>query len=117
MYYSYFKPHLVILLLSRYYNRFNLFENIKGIEEYSKYKENNSLEVKTENIRLHLIDSLSDLINDFNNKDGVEYDNIFFDKEKKTEHKTALIGFLREIKEGYSKEEMTLTINFLFWVN
>jgi hypothetical protein len=110
MYYSYFKPHLVILLLSRYYNRFNLFENIKGIEEYSKYKENNSLEVKTENIRLHLIDSLSDLINDFNNKDGVEYDNIFFDKEKKIEHKTALIGFLREIKEGYSKEEMTLTI-------
>ena len=110
MYYSYFKPHLVILLLSRYYNKFNLFENIKGIEEYSKYKENNSLEVKTENIRLHLIDSLSDLINDFNNKDGVEYDNIFFDKEKKTEHKTALIGFLREIKEGYSKEEMTLTI-------
>ena len=31
-------------------------------------------------------------------------------KEKKKENKTALIGFLREIKEGYNKNEMTLII-------
>ena len=110
MYYSYFKPHLVILLLSRYYNRFNLFEKISEIEEYLKYKENNSLEANTENIRQNLIDTLNNLINDFNDKNGVEYNNIFYDNEKKIENKTALIGFLREIKEGYSKEEMTLTI-------
>ena len=110
MYYSYFKPHLVILLLSRYINRFSLFENIPDLENYTKYDENNTLEAKVQNIKLNLIDSLSDLINDFSSEKGVEYDKIFDEKEKKTEHKTALIGFLREIKEGYNKKEMTLII-------
>ena len=106
MYYSYFKPHLVILLLSRYINRFSLFENIPEIENYTKYDENNTIEAKTENIRLNLIDSLTSLITDFSSENGVEYDKIFYEKEKKAEHKTALIGFLREIKEGYNKPEM-----------
>ena len=110
MYYSYFKPHLVILLLSRYINRFSLFENITDIENYTKYDENNTLEAKIENIRLNLIDSLTSLINDFNSEKGVEYDKIFYEKEKKAEHKKALVGFLREIKEGYNKQEMTLII-------
>ena len=110
MYYSYFKPHLVILLLSRYINRFNLFENIPNLEQFQKYDEANTIEAKTENIRLNLIDSLSALINDFSDEKGVEYDKIFYDVEKKKEHKTALIGFLREIKEGYNKKEMTLII-------
>ena len=110
MYYSYFKPHLVILLLSRYINRFNLFENIPNLEQFAKYDESNTVEAKTENIRLNLIDSLSALINDFSDENGVEYDKIFYDVEKKKEHKTALIGFLREIKEGYNKNEMTLII-------
>ena len=110
MYYSYFKPHLVILLLSRYINRFNLFENIPNLEQFQKYDEANTLEAKTENIRLNLIDSLSALINDFSDEKGVEYDKIFYDVEKKKEHKTALIGFLREIKEGYNKNDMTLII-------
>ena len=110
MYYSYFKPHLVILLLSKYINRFSLFENIPDLENYTKYNENNTLEAKIENIRLNLIDSLSSLINDFSSEKGVEYDKIFDEKEKKAEHKTALIGFLREIKEGYNKQDMTLII-------
>ena len=110
MYYSYFKPHLVILLLSRYINRFNLFETIPNLEQFQKYDEANTIEAKTENIRLNLIDSLSALINDFSDEKGVEYDKIFYDVEKKKEHKTALIGFLREIKEGYNKKEMTLII-------
>ena len=110
MYYSYFKPHLVILLLSRYINRFNLFENIPNLEQFQKYNEANTLEAKTENIRLNLIDSLSALINDFSDEKGVEYDKIFYDVEKKKENKTALIGFLREIKEGYNKNDMTLII-------
>jgi hypothetical protein len=110
MYYSYFKPHLVILLLSRYINRFNLFENIPNLEQFSKYDESNTIEAKTENIRLNLIDSLSALISDFSDEKGVEYDKIFYEVEKKKEHKTALIGFLREIKEGYNKKEMTLII-------
>ena len=110
MYYSYFKPHLVILLLSRYINRFYLFENIPNLENYTKYDENNTLEAKIENIRLNLIDSLSSLINDFNSENGVEYDKIFYEKEKKAEHKKALEGFLREIKEGYNKKDMTLII-------
>ena len=42
MYYSYFKPHLVILLLSRYINRFSLFENIPDLENYTKYDEKNT---------------------------------------------------------------------------
>lgn len=108
MYYSYFKPHLVIILLSRYINRFNLFENLPNMESYIKFDENNTLEAKTENIRLYLIDSLTALINDFGNEKGVEYDKIFYEKEKK--NKTALIGFLREIKEGYNKPEMTSII-------
>lgn len=108
MYYSYFKPHLVIILLSRYINRFNLFENLPNMESYTKFDENNTLEAKTENIRLYLIDSLTALINDFGNEKGVEYDKIFYEKEKK--NKTALIGFLREIKEGYNKPEMTSII-------
>ena len=110
MYYSYFKPHLVILLLCRYINRFNLFENIPNLEQFQKYNEANTLEAKTENIRLNLIDSLSALINDFSDEKGVEYDKIFYDVEKKKENKTALIGFLREIKEGYNKNDMTLII-------
>ena len=110
MYYSYFKPHLVILLLSRYINRFNLFENIPNLEQFAKYDESNTIEAKTENIRLNLIDSLSALISDFSDEKGVEYDKIFYEVEKKKEHKTALIGFLREIKEGYNKKEMTLII-------
>jgi len=110
MYYSYFKPHLVILLLSRYINRFNLFENIPNLEQFAKYDESNTIEAKTENIRLNLIDSLSALISDFSDENGVEYDKIFYEVEKKKEHKTALIGFLREIKEGYNKKEMTLII-------
>ena len=110
MYYSYFKPHLVILLLSRYINRFSLFENIPNLENYTKYNEANTLEAKIENIRMNLIDSLSALINDFNSENGVEYDKIFYEKEKKAEHKKALVGFLREIKEGYNKQDMTLII-------
>lgn len=110
MYYSYFKPHLVILLLSKYINRFSLFENIPNLENYTKYDDNNTLEAKIENIRLNLIDSLSSLINDFNSENGFEYDKIFYEKEKKAEHKKALVGFLREIKEGYNKEDMTLII-------
>ena len=110
MYYSYFKPHLVILLLSRYINRFNLFENIPNLDQFEKYQDSNTIEAKTENIRLNLIESLSTLINDFSDEKGVEYDKIFYDVEKKKEHKTALIGFLREIKEGYNKNEMTLII-------
>jgi hypothetical protein len=89
MYYSYFKPHLVIILLSRYINRFNLFENIPNMESYTKFDENNTLEAKTENIRLYLIDSLTALIKDFGEEKGVEYDKIFYEKEKK--NKTALI--------------------------
>ena len=108
MYYSYFKPHLVIILLSRYINRFNLFENIPAFESFTKFDENNTLEAKTENIRLYLIDSLAALIKDFGDEKGVEYDKIFYEKEKK--NKTALIGFLREIKEGYNKPEMTSII-------
>ena len=110
MYYSYFKPHLVILLLSRYINRFNLFENIPNLEQFQKYDDTNTIKAKTENIRLNLIDSLSELITDFSDGKGVEYDKIFYEEEKKKENKTALIGFLREIKEGYNKNEMTLII-------
>jgi hypothetical protein len=87
-----------------------LFENIPDLENYLKYNDNNTLEAKIENIRLNLIDSLTALINDFSSEKGVEYDKIFYEQEKKSEHKTALIGFLREIKEGYNKQDMTLII-------
>ena len=59
---------------------------------------------------MNLIDSLSNLIADFSDEKGVEFDKIFYEVDKKKEHKTALIGFLREIKEGYNKNEMTLII-------
>ena len=108
MYYSYFKPHLIILLLSKYINRFYLFDKIPGLEEYTKFNENNTIEAKIDNIKLELIDTLTLLINDFSSNEGVEFDKIFY--KDKGENKTALIGFLREIKEGYNKKEMTSII-------
>ena len=119
LYYSYFKPHLILLLLSKYINRFslldidenNLVEN-NTYKSFIKFKDDNSMEIKIENARNYLIDSINDLINKINiNND--EYEKMFKIKEEEenNEQKKNLIRFLNKINDLYNKDEMTQTIN------
>ena len=116
LYYSYFKPHLILLLFSKYINRFSLFELTEkeknnSFNSFIKFKDDNNLfETKIENSRCYLIDSINDLINQITEDDN-EYKKMFKIKEKNNEHKKALIIFLNKIKELYNKEELTQTIN------
>ena len=120
LYYSYFKPHLILLLLSKYINRFSLIDiNEKNLEEngknniyndFKKFKDDNSMEIKIENARNYLIDSINNLIDEINSNDN-EYKKMFKIKDDNNEQKRALIGFLNKIKDLYNKDEMTQTIN------
>ena len=120
LYYSYFKPHLILLLLSKYINRFSLIDiNENNLEEngknniyndFKKFKDDNSMEIKIENARNYLIDSINNLIDEINSNDN-EYKKMFKIKDDNNEQKRALIGFLNKIKDLYNKDEMTQTIN------
>ena len=103
MYFSYFKPHLVTLLLVNYVNRFSLTESINKNNYFDELKDNNKIE---DNIRLYLNYSIDNLIKDFGEEKSKEYDQIFISDSKKNDKKRALIGFLREVKEEYNKEEI-----------
>ena len=117
LYYSYFKPHLILLLLSKYINRFSLFnidennlENNNTYKSFIQFRDGNSMEIKIENARHYLIDSINDLINKIN-IDNDEYENMFKIKEENNEQKKNLIRFLNKISDLYNKDEMTQTIN------
>ena len=120
LYYSYFKPHLILLLLSKYINRFSLLdikennfeENGKNniYNDFQKFKDDNSMENKIENARNYLIDLINNLIDEISNNDN-EYRKMFKIKDENNEQKRALIGFLNKIKVLYNKDEMTQTIN------
>ena len=117
LYYSYFKPHLILLLLSKYINRYSLFDidennldNNNTYKSFIKFKNDNSIEIKIENARCYLIDSINDLINKIN-IDNDEYEKMFKIKEENNDQKKNLIRFLNKISDLYNKDEMTQTIN------
>ncbi len=117
LYYSYFKPHLILLLLSKYINRFNLFslkENFDNNELYiafNEFKQGNDMEIKISNAKIYLNNDINFLLNeiDKDNDKEILYKKIF--KNNTEEQKRAFIGFLNKIKELYNKEEMNKTIN------
>ena len=124
LYYSYFKPHLILLLLSNYINRFSLFDineekednnNNKNIfHEFFKFKDDkNTMEIKIENAKNYLIDSINNLIDEINSND-IEFEKMFKVKEENNEQKRTLIGFLQKIKDLYNKNEIVQTINKKF---
>jgi hypothetical protein len=119
LYYSYFKPHLILILLSKYVNRISLFEVDDDLDENEKnniynifkgFKEDNSMEIRIENARNYLIESINNLIDEII-KDDNEYQKMFKITEEKNEQKKALIKFLNKIKDLYDKDEITQNIN------
>ena len=117
LYYSYFKPHLILLLLSKYINRFNLFslkENFDKNELYiafNEFKQGNDMEIKISNAKIYLNNDINFLLNEIDKDNDKEllYKKIF--RNNTEEQKRAFIGFLNKIKELYNKEEMNKTIN------
>ena len=107
MYYSYFKPHISIILLSKYENIFSLLD-CQELEKNEKilYNEltNNNI---VENIRSYLKQALDYLINDFNKNESIEYSEIFDVNNKIDESKKRVNGFLKEIREQYNNDTIT----------
>ena len=117
LYYSYFKPHLILLLISKYINIFSLFKiNKNNLDEnniynsFIRFKDDNSIETKIENTREYLIDLINNLITQISEDDN-EYEMMFKIKDENFGQKKALIIFLKKIKDLYNKDEMTQTIN------
>ena len=120
LYYSYFKPHIILILFSKYINRFSFLkleendfdENENNIyKSFIKFKDENTMESKIENVRNYLIDSINNLIDEIS-EDNIEYEKMFkLKEEENNEHKESFIKFLNKIKDLYNKEEMTQTIN------
>ena len=115
LYYSYFKPHLILLLLSKYTNRFNLF-NINEKENknelfiiFSEFKQGTDMEIKISNSKYYLNNEIDYLLNEMNKKDELVYKKIF--KNNNEEQKRSFITFLNKIKELFNKEENNKTIN------
>ena len=110
LYFSYFKPHLILILLSKYINNFNLFdisqeEKEKNIlyKNFGNFKKTNELGNKIENAKIYLNQNIEYI------KDNDLYDIIFLNQNDN--NKFAFEGFLNKIKELYNKEEMNKTIN------
>ena len=116
LYYSYFKPHLILLLLSKYINNFNLFNideenNNELLKTFSEFNQGNNIEIKISNAKIYFNNDIKYLLNEIsknNDNDELLYKKIF--KNNNKEQKMAFIGFLNKIKELYNKEEMNKTI-------
>ena len=111
LYYSYFKPHLILLLLSKFFYRFSLFspkdeKNEKNKNElymsFNEFNKDNNIESKISNAKIYLNNDINNLLQDDN-----IYQKIF---KKNNEEKTPLTAFMKKIKELYNKEDMTKTI-------
>ena len=115
LYYSYFKPHLILILLSKYINRFSLFETNENVnneiyDSFKGFKDDSTMEMRIENARIYLINSINNLIDEIN-KDDNEYEKMFKIKDENNEQKKTLIIFLNKIKDLYDKDEITQNIN------
>ena len=75
LYYSYFKPHLILLLISKYFNRFNLFvlDKEKANNElynlFSDFKTENDLETKISNAKIYLNKDINNLLDEIKKSD------------------------------------------------
>jgi len=115
LYYSYFKPYFILLLLSKYINRLSLFdldenEDNSSYNSFKKFKEGNTKDTKYENARIFLIDSIDNLIGEIN-KENYDYKIMFNTNNENDERKKSLISFLKNIQDLYSREEIGQSIN------
>ena len=119
LYYSYFKPHLILLLISKYFNRFNLFvldkekNNNELYNLFSDFKTENDLETKISNAKIYLNNDINNLLDEIKESDENDNDDLLkkMFKNNNQEQKIQILGFLKKIKELYNKEEMNKTIN------
>ena len=107
IYYVYFKPNISLFILSKYKNRIN-FLNI------AKDNKNNIYNYLSTDSEIKLIQSsieynINTLINDFGSKEGKEYDEIFYNNDKK--NKIKVCGFLEDIKKEINNEKFKEYIN------
>ena len=97
IYYIYFKPSISILLLSKYENKIYLL-NSNNKENNNIYyfliDKNNNNNNEIDIIKKYLEENINILINNFNLKEGKEFEEIFYNNDNKNK----LSGFLNEIK-------------------
>ena len=95
IYILYFKANISIFILSKYENRLSLL-NLKKEEKgdiYSFLSKDNQIEI----IKIYLKEYINTLINNFQIKEGQEYEQIFYEQNN-DDDKNKLCGFLKEIK-------------------
>ena len=114
LYYSYFKPYFILLLLSKYINRLSWFdisenEDNNPYNSFKKFKEENTKETKVENARIFLVDTIDNEIGEISGE-NYEFKNIFTSNNENDERKKALISILNKIQDLYSREEIGQSI-------
>ena len=102
IYYTYFKPNISLLDLSKYKNRIDLVnkEEIDKNDFYNYLIQNNEINI----IQKFLENNINILINDFN-KEGKEYNEIFHNDDTGIKHRNKLCGFLAEIKKEIKNDK------------
>ena len=114
LYFSYFKPHLILLLISKYYYRFNLFthEDVKNelYNSFNVFNKENDIESKISNAKMYLNNDINYIIKQINKNEDINND--LFKKifKKRNDNIIPFIGFMNKIKELYNKEDMSRTI-------
>jgi len=109
IYYTYFKPNISLLVLSKYKNRIDLVnkEEIDKNDFYNYLIQNNEINI----IQKFLENNINILINDFNNKKGKEYNEIFHNDDTGIKHRNKLCGFLTEIKKEIKNDKYNKLVN------
>ena len=109
IYYTYFKPNISLLVLSKYKNRIDLVnkEEIDKNDFYNYLIQNNEINI----IQNFLENNINILINDFNNKKGKEYNEIFHNDDTGIKHRNKLCGFLAEIKKEIKNDKFNKLVN------
>ena len=99
-YYSYFKPHLVFLILfftnfrSDYYTE----ETNELIKDYHKIETNDDINY---NVKLYLARTIKKQIDSYKNENSNEFKTVFGDIEENKEKKASLISYLKKIQKSY----------------
>ena len=115
LYFSYFKPHLILLLISKYYYRFNLFINDDNNKNelnqaFNEFNKENNTEAKISNAKIYLNNDIFNIIQEINQTNDINsdlYKKIF---KKQNDNIIPFICFMKKIKELYNKEDMNKTI-------
>ena len=102
-YYSYFKPHLVFLILfftnfrSDYYTE----ETNELIKDYHKIETNDDINY---NVKLYLARTIKKQIDSYKNENSNEFKTVFGDIEENKEKKASLISYLKKIQKSYEED-------------